>query len=304
MQAPATPVRERIDAFHNELLVIITLITLFVLGLLLYVMVRFNAQTHPVPTPHHAQHVARGAVDGGAGADPGHRSRSRPSSCCTTWTGRRTPDMTLKVTGHQWYWTYEYPDQGNFSFDSNLIRRQGSEAGGKPRLLDVDNPLVVPVGDRTSASRSPAPTSSTAGSCRRSGVQEYAVVGRLNETWFKVDATGHLLRRVQPDLRRQPRLHADRGQGGHRRPISTNGSPRRRRNSPRNDRRRTRPSVAAADRRRRPSRRWPATDREEVSRWHTTAHAPLTPTHGARHAGLLRRAGSARPTTRTSARSI
>ena len=56
-------------------------------------------------------------------------------------------DMTIKVTGHQWYWTYEYPDNGNFTFDSNMIADSDLKPG-QLRLLEVDNPLVVPVGDQ------------------------------------------------------------------------------------------------------------------------------------------------------------
>ena len=55
------------------------------------------------------------------------------------------PDMTIKVTGHQWYWSYEYPDQDGLAFDSNIIPDADLKPGQK-RLLDVDNPLVVPVG--------------------------------------------------------------------------------------------------------------------------------------------------------------
>ena len=57
-----------------------------------------------------------------------------------------TPTMTLKVTGHQWYWTYEYPDQGGIDFDSNMLSDADRREGRQARLLAVDNPLVVPVG--------------------------------------------------------------------------------------------------------------------------------------------------------------
>src|SRR5437763_4052314 len=136
MQPPATPVKERIHAFHDELLVIIFLITLFVLGLLAYVIVRFSARRHPVPT----------------------RTSHNPvieilwtvvpvlilviiaiPSFKLMYYMDRAPDaeMTLKVTGHQWFWTYEYADQ-KVSFDSNLIQEKDLKPGQK-RLLDVDN---------------------------------------------------------------------------------------------------------------------------------------------------------------------
>ena len=84
---------------------------------------------------------------------------------------------------------------------------------GKPRLLEVDNPVVVPVGTvvRVLVTGTDVIHSWFVPSI---GVQEYAVVGRLNEAWLSIDHAGHLLRPVQPDLRRQPPVHADRDQGG------------------------------------------------------------------------------------------
>jgi cytochrome c oxidase subunit 2 len=186
-QAPATPVTDRLDAFHNELLVIIILIALFVLGLLLYVMVRFSARRHPVPT-----------------------RTSHNTMIELLWTivpvlilviiaipsfklmyyMDKAPDakMTIKVTGHQWYWSYAYPDQGGLSFDSNLVPDDKLKQG-QPRLLTVNNPLVVPV-------KTPIRVLITGTDVIHSwfvpsfGVQEYAVVGRLNESWFSVDRPG------------------------------------------------------------------------------------------------------------------
>jgi len=97
-------------------------------------------------------------------------------------------DMTVKVTGHQWYWTYEYPDQGGLSFDSNLIQDKDLKQGQK-RLLDVDNPLVVPVGAVVRAQITGTDVIHS-WYIPSFGVQEYAVVGRLNESWFKVEREG------------------------------------------------------------------------------------------------------------------
>ena len=142
-QPPATPVMERLVNFHDWLLVITFLITIFVLGLLGYVMVRFHHTRHPLPT----------------------RTSHNPvieilwtvvpvlilvliaiPSFKLMYYMDRTPnaDMTIKVTAHQWYWSYEYPDQGGLGFDSNLIQDKDLKPGQK-RLLEVDNPLVVPV---------------------------------------------------------------------------------------------------------------------------------------------------------------
>jgi cytochrome c oxidase subunit 2 len=97
-------------------------------------------------------------------------------------------DMTIKVTAHQWYWSYEYPDQAGLTFDSNLIPDKDLKPGEK-RLLDVDNPLVVPVGAsvRVQVTGTDVIHSWFVPSF---GVQEYAVVGRLNESWFRVENAG------------------------------------------------------------------------------------------------------------------
>ena len=187
MQDAATPITERLHAFHDELLVIIFAISLFVVALLIYVMVRFNARAHPVPT-----------------------RTSHNTVIEVLWTVvpvlilvviaipsfklmyymDRVPDskMTIKVTGHQWYWEYTYTDQGNLDFNSNLVADKDLKPG-QPRLLEVDNPLVVPVDTNIRIQ--------VAGSdvihswfVPAFGVQEYAVIGRLNEAWMHVDHTG------------------------------------------------------------------------------------------------------------------
>ncbi|HXP04370.1 MAG TPA: cytochrome c oxidase subunit II [Stellaceae bacterium] len=187
MQDPATPVTERIQQFHNELLVIILAISLFVFGLLLYIMLRFNARAHPVPsrTTHNTLIEVLWTVI--------------PVLILVTiaipsfklmYYMDRVPDskMTIKITGHQWYWEYNYPDNGNFSFNSNVIADKDLKPGDK-RLLDVDNPLVIPVG--TTIRLQVAGTDVIHSWFVPSfGVQEYAVVGRLNEAWVSVNDVG------------------------------------------------------------------------------------------------------------------
>jgi cytochrome c oxidase subunit II len=183
MQAPATPIKERIHSFHNELLVLIFLIAIFVLGLLLVTIVRFSAKRHPVPT----------------------RTTHNPvieilwtvvpvlilviiaiPSFKLMYYMDEVPDakMTIKVTGHQWYWSYEYPDQGGLAFDSNMIQDKDLKAG-QERMLEVDNPLVVPVGTtvRVQVTGTDVIHSWFIPSF---GVQEYAIIGRLNEAWMQV----------------------------------------------------------------------------------------------------------------------
>jgi len=187
MQPSATPVHERLATMHDELLVAISLITVFVLGLLVYVMWRFHHTRNPVPT----------------------RTSHNPlieflwtvipvlilvviaiPSFKLIYYMDRVPnaDMTIKVVAHQWYWSYEYPDQAGLTFDSNLIQDKDLKPGQK-RLLDVDNPLVVPVGAtiRVLVTGTDVIHSWFIPSF---GVQEYAVIGRLNETWMQVEREG------------------------------------------------------------------------------------------------------------------
>jgi cytochrome c oxidase subunit II len=188
MQPAATPVREAMDHFHDELLVIITLITIFVLGLLLYVMFRFSAKRHPVPSK--TTHNTLLEVIWTTVPIIILVIIAIPSFKLLYYANRtQHADMTLKVTGHQWYWSYEYPDQGDFAFDSNMLPEDKAAQAGKPRLLGVDNPVVVPVGavvrvlitgtDVIHSWYLPA-----------AAVQEYAVVGRTNESWFQFEHEG------------------------------------------------------------------------------------------------------------------
>jgi len=187
MQAAATPITERIHQFHNELLIIIFGISLFVFALLLFIMLRFNARANPVPsrTTHNTLIEFLWTVV--------------PVLILVTiaipsfklmYYMDRVPDskMTIKVTGHQWYWEYNYPDNGNFSFNSNLIEDKDLKPGDK-RLLDVDNPLVIPANTniRIQVAGSDVIHSWFVPSF---GVQEYAVIGRLNEAWVNVNEPG------------------------------------------------------------------------------------------------------------------
>jgi cytochrome c oxidase subunit 2 len=186
-QPPATPVKERLSAFHDELLIIITLITIFVLGLLVYVMWRFNQQRNPVPsrTSHNTVIEMLWTVVPVLILV----IIAIPSFKLMYYMDRvPNPEMTIKVTGHQWYWSYEYPDQGGLTFDSNIIPDDQLKPGQK-RLLDVDNPLVVPEDtiNRVLVTGTDVIHSWFVPSF---GVQEYAIVGRLNESWMKIEHTG------------------------------------------------------------------------------------------------------------------
>jgi cytochrome c oxidase subunit 2 len=186
-QEPATISMERLNSLHNELLVITILITLFVLGLLLYVIIRFNERRNPVPsrTSHNTVIEVLWTVIPVLILV----IIAIPSFKLLYFLDRtQKAEMTVKVTGHQWYWTYEYPDNGGLSFDSNMVPVEDIKPGEK-RLLDVDNRLVVPVGTnvRVLVTGTDVMHSFFVPSF---GVQTYAVIGRLNETWFNAEKEG------------------------------------------------------------------------------------------------------------------
>ncbi|HTP82994.1 MAG TPA: cytochrome c oxidase subunit II [Alphaproteobacteria bacterium] len=187
MQVPASEVKDRINSLHDLLLVIITIITLFVLALLLYVIVRFRASAHPTPTrtTHNTMieilWTVLPVVILVVIAIPSFK---------LLYFEDRAPNakMTLKVTAHQWYWSYAYPDNGNVQFDSYMIQDADLKPG-QMRLLSVDNPLVLPVQTdvRILVNGSDVMHSFFITSL---GVQIYAVPGRVNETWVNIDRPG------------------------------------------------------------------------------------------------------------------
>jgi len=97
--------------------------------------------------------------------------------------------LTIKATGHQWYWEYEYPDQGGFSFDSIMLSDADAAKHGDPIKLGVDNRVVVPVGTTVRVLTTAADVIH-AWAMPSFWVQMDAVPGRINETWFKVDRLG------------------------------------------------------------------------------------------------------------------
>ena len=187
LQPAATPVMVSITAFHNLLLTIITLIVAFVLALLLYVIWRFNEKRNPVPT--RTTHNTLIEVVWTVVpiiilviiAVPSFKQ---------LYMNDVVPkaDMTIKAIGHQWYWTYEYPDNGKFSFDANMIANSDLKPG-QLRLLETDNPVVVPV-NTTVRVQVTADDVIHSWAMPAFGVKIDAVPGRLNETWFKATREG------------------------------------------------------------------------------------------------------------------
>ena len=187
MQPPASLTKERIASLHDFLLVVITLISLFVLGLLLYTMIRFRASRNPIPsrTSHNTVIEILWTVIPViilvVIAVPSFR---------LLYFADKVPeaDMTLKITGHQWFWNYEYPDNGGLAFDSYVIQPADLKPGQK-RLLDVDNPLVLPV-DTTVRLLFVGTDVMHSWFVPSFGVQLYTVPGRINESWVKATQEG------------------------------------------------------------------------------------------------------------------
>ena len=175
-----------ITDFNNFLLILMTAISVFVLGLMLYVMVRFNARANPEPstTTHNTLVEVVWTVVPivilVVIAIPSFRllyfQRDIPEA-----------DMTVKAVGYQWYWGYEYPDHGDFAFDSLMLSDE--ERGDQPRLLATDTAMVVPV-DTTVRVIVTAADVLHAFAMPAFGLKMDAVPGRLNETWFKAEKTG------------------------------------------------------------------------------------------------------------------
>ncbi len=185
-QEAATPVMENITRFHNILLWIITAITLFVLALLIIIIVRFNAKANPIPsrTTHNTLlEVAWTLLPVIILV-----SIAVPSfKLLFLQTTIPQADLTIKATGKQWYWSYAYPDS-NFEFDS-LMLKDNERKADQPRLLAVDNEIVVPV-NKTVRVQVIGADVIHAFAVPAFGIKIDAVPGRLNETWFKATREG------------------------------------------------------------------------------------------------------------------
>jgi len=187
LQDSATPVMQEIATFHNYLLWVIGLISAFVLALLLIIIVRFNARANPTPsrtthnTPIEILWTIVPVIILAAIAVPSFR-------LLFVELDVPHPDLTVKATGKQWFWSYSYPDNGNFEFDSLMVADKDLKPG-QPRLLTVDNELVVPVNKVVHVLVTGADVihSFTVPSF---GIRIDAIPGRMNETWFKATTMG------------------------------------------------------------------------------------------------------------------
>jgi len=189
LQPGVTPLRDDAIFFHNVILLpIITAITLLVLGLLLWCIIRYNKKANPVPA---------------------RWSHNTPIEIAWTlipvlilvviavfsfrllfeYHDMPKPYMTIKATGYQWYWGYEYPDKKIPEFVSNILPEDKAKAAGKPYKLAATEPLVVPVNQVVRVLVTGADVIH-AFAVPSFGIITDAVPGRVNETWFKVDKVG------------------------------------------------------------------------------------------------------------------
>jgi cytochrome c oxidase subunit 2 len=200
LQPSGSPTMDKITSFHDGLLVVITVITLFVLALLLIIIFRFRESKNPTPS-----------------------TTTHNSLLEVLWTGIpililvgiaipsfkllyfadhvEKADMTLKIIGNQWNWTYQYPDHGNFEFTSVILQgddlKKAAEAekakpDGRPivRQLSTDNPVVLPAGKKVRLLMT-ATDVIHAWAISSLGVRLDTVPGRLNETWVEIKKPGY-----------------------------------------------------------------------------------------------------------------
>lgn len=189
LQPAASPLKVEAHHFHDFILLpIITLISVLVLGLLIWIVIRYNKKSNPVPAKW-----------------------SHNTLIEIIWTvvpvlilvfislfsfrllfayhDMPTPDLTVKATGNQWNWAYEYPDQGIAEYVSNMLPEDEAKAQSVPYRLAADEPIVVPVG-KTVRVLVTAADVIHAFALPAFGLKIDAVPGRVNETWFKADRTG------------------------------------------------------------------------------------------------------------------
>lgn len=185
---PATQVMRDIVNFHNGLLVMCVVVTLFVMALLIYIFIKFNAKANPTPsaTTHHTGlEIAWTTVPIIillVIAIPSFKLLYLQDVIPEA-------DLTVKAIGNQWYWTYEYPDHDDFSFDSIILSDEEAKAAGHPRLLGTDTHIVVPV-NKTVRLIVTASDVIHSWAIPAFGVKIDAVPGKLNETWFNVEREG------------------------------------------------------------------------------------------------------------------
>jgi len=212
LQESVTPIMDSIVAFHDGILMwTITLIVLFVLALLVIIVVRFNAKANPVPARFTHNTLIEviwtvvpililvviaipsfGVLSDQMTVPDGERKYLGANIFSLGEVEVPEATVTIKASGEQWYWNYEYVDQG-VAFDSNILSDEeiAELKPGQPRLLAVNNELVVPVDTTVRLQVTASPTGVIhAFAVPSFGIKVDAVPGRLNETWFNARETG------------------------------------------------------------------------------------------------------------------
>ena len=188
-QAAASPVMEQIEDFHRLLFWIITAVSLFVLALLVWIVIKYRAGANPVPSKVHHNTLLEVAwtlipvIILVFIAVPSFRLLYFEAAI-------PKPDVTIKAIGKQWFWTYEYAGaNAGFTYDSLGLNDADAKKAGKPRLLGVDNPIYVPVNKVVQIDTAGADVIHS-WAMPEMGVKMDAVPGRINQTWFKATKTG------------------------------------------------------------------------------------------------------------------
>ncbi|WP_035100344.1 cytochrome c oxidase subunit II [Devosia sp. LC5] len=215
LQRSVTPIMDSITAFHDGILMwTISLIVLFVLALLIVIVVRFNAKANPTPARFTHNTLVEvvwtvlpivvliviaipsfGVLSDQLTTPDGERKYLGSNIFSFGEVDVPAPELTIKATGQQWYWDYEYVDQG-LALTSLMLKEDGDDGRlalkpNQPRLLAVDNELVVPVDTTVRMQITADPTGVIhAFAVPSFGIKIDAVPGRLNETWFNARETG------------------------------------------------------------------------------------------------------------------
>lgn len=186
-QPAASPMMAQLSSFHDLLLWICTLISIFVLVLLGYVWWRFRASANPTPskrTHHTLLEIVWTAVPVLILV-----VIAIPSFKLLYYMDRvQEPELTIKAVGHQWYWSYEYPDDGDFTFDAYMVPDEELQEG-QPRLLTTDTAVVLPV-ETDIRILVTATDVLHSWAIPAFGVKMDGVPGRINETWVRIDEPG------------------------------------------------------------------------------------------------------------------
>ena len=188
-QPAASPIMDQIESFHRELFWIITAVSLFVLGLLVWIVIKYRASVNATPSKVHHNTILEVAwtlipvIILVVIAIPSFKLLYYEAEI-------PTPDVHVRAIGKQWFWTYEIPGaDAGFTYDSLGLSDADAAKKGEPRLLGVDNILEVPVNKVVEIETTGADVIHS-WTIPQFGVKMDAVPGRLNHTWFKATETG------------------------------------------------------------------------------------------------------------------